>query len=125
MSWTYTDATHSVASDGQGTSCLASVLAQGTPINSYIAPLPSLSDYESAVQAALDAFAVLKGYRNSEAFATFANSTVGAWATEATAFCHWRDQCWTVAYTMLQQVNAGTLPQPSVAALLAALPAHP
>ena len=88
-------------------------------------PPPTLADYENAVQGVLDSYAVSKGYRNADAMATFVSSTVTQWAAEATALVAWRDSCWSRSFLLLQQVNAGTAAQPTIASLIAILPPHP
>ena len=100
-------------------------VAAGNTAAPYVVPAPKVSDYEEAVQAVVDNYAVLKGYQDGTTMASYSTSTVTAWATEAQKFVQWRDQCFTVAYTALQAVNAGTTAAPSIAALIAALPAHP
>ena len=86
---------------------------------------PGLPDYEAAVQNYLDDYAQTKGYRDADVMATFKDSSIPAWAAEALAMIHWRDTVWLSAYSALQAYNAGQIPQPTVAQLVAQLPAHP
>ncbi|GHH05809.1 hypothetical protein [Pseudodonghicola xiamenensis] len=44
------------------------------------------------------------------------------WAAEVATFISWRDQVWQAAYAMLAEVEAGTIPAPTPAEVVAALP---
>jgi len=88
-----------------------------------VPPLPPLEAYSAAIQAHIDATAQSRQYADGFALASYVNSTVPAWAAEAQAFVAWRDQVWVYAYTELAKVQAGTRPQPSIAELIAELPA--
>ena len=84
---------------------------------------PTVSEYKAAIVAHLDAAAQARLYDGAVSIATYVNSTNPAWAAEATAFVAWRDAVWAYAYTELDKVMAGTRAQPTVAEILAELPA--
>lgn len=85
-------------------------------------PPPTESDYANAIQAHIDAVARSKNYADGFALASYVNSTVPAWAAEATSFVAWRDQVWVYAYTELAKVQSGQRPQPTIAELVSELP---
>ena len=47
--WTYTDSTNLVVTDGANTSCLASVLPEGTPVAPYAPPPVTAADQATAM----------------------------------------------------------------------------
>lgn len=81
------------------------------------------SAYAKAIQEHIDATAQSRQYANGFALASYVTSTIPTWAEEALVFVEWRDQVWVYAYTELAKVQAGTRPQPSIAELIAELPA--
>ncbi len=85
-------------------------------------PVPTISDYQKAIQSQIDAKAQEKQYNNSATLASYVNSTVAAWAAEAQAFVAWRDQVWAYALAELDKVQSGEREQPSVEAFLTELP---
>jgi len=94
------------------------------------APAPSaaqiIAQFETAVQAALDAQAVAWNYESILSAASYANSTVPQFQHEAAALIAWRDQVWQACYTAEAAIQAGTQPMPaSPAAFVATLPAAP
>jgi hypothetical protein len=88
------------------------------------APLSALTqaDYVSAIQAMLDAKATERKYFGIISACTYGDSTNATFKAEAQACIAWRDAVWAKAYDVLAQVQAGTLAQPTVAAMLAMLP---
>ena len=80
------------------------------------------SEYEAAIQSALDSAAAERRYSNGATMATYVNSTNATWAAEAQAFVQWRDAVWLYAYALLDAVMAGESKQPTVEELLAELP---
>lgn len=88
-----------------------------------VPPLPPLEAYSAAIQAHIDGTAQSRQYADGFALASYVNSTVPTWAAEATTFVAWRDQVWVYAYTELAKVQSGARPQPSIAELIAELPA--
>jgi len=90
------------------------------------APAPTVTDFENAVQAWLDAGAKAWRYESILSAASYANSTVPQFAAEAHALIAWRDQVWSSCYATLASVQAGTQATPaSPADLIATLPAQP
>lgn len=85
--------------------------------------LPTEADYVAAVQNLLDSTAQTRNYDNILSACTYVGSPVAKFSAEGAACRDWRDAVWSKCYDVLAQVKAGTLPQPSVAELLAMLPA--
>lgn len=77
----------------------------------------------SAIDAHVEAIAQSRSYNSAAHLAGYATSTVPQWAAEAATFIAWRDQVWQAAYAMLAEVEAGTIPAPTPADTVAALPA--
>lgn len=78
--------------------------------------------YRLEIQAMIDAKASERQYDSGAALASYVNSTVELWATEAQAFVAWRDAVWIYALTELDKVHRGERDQPSVEDFLAELP---
>lgn len=86
-------------------------------------PTPTLEDYKAAIVAVLDAKAQERRYDNAVSIATYTDSTNPTWIAEALAFVAWRDAVWVYAYTELDKVMNGQRLQPTIAELVAELPA--
>jgi hypothetical protein len=103
---------------GDKAATAAQVAAWQTPI--------TLSQYESAVQNNLDAYAETWGYNNLLSAASYANSTVAQYKADATALIAWRDATWQMVESLQAQLADGTVQLPATsAAFLAMLPAAP
>lgn len=89
----------------------------------YTPPAPVMSDYTAAIDAHVEAVARGRSYNGAAHMASYVASTVPAWASEAAAFVSWRDAVWQSAIETLRQVEAGEIPVPAVAELVAGLPA--
>lgn len=76
-----------------------------------------------AVQRHLDATAQTRGYDGILSLASYAASTHPPFAAEGRAGADWRDAVWGYCYQVLADVEAGTRPIPSIAELIAELPA--
>lgn len=76
----------------------------------------------SVIDGAVEAQARALGYNSAAHCASYVNSTVPAWATEATAFVAWRDAVWQAVFALEVDPGAAML---GTEALLAALPAWP
>lgn len=87
------------------------------------APVPTLADYENAIQGLVDTTATEKMFRDGVTLASYVASTNPQWAAEAQAFVAWRDAVWVYSYAELAKVQAGEREQPSPADFLAELPA--
>lgn len=86
-------------------------------------PAPTQQDYTAAIQAHVDQVAASRGYNDGVHLASYTASTVPAWASEAAAFVAWRDAVWAYAYAQLAAVQDEDRAQPTVAGLVAELPA--
>ncbi len=91
--------------------------------NTFIAPpslpvVPTITDYENAIQNLVDSTARERQFRDGVALASYTASTKPKWAAEAQAFVAWRDNVWTYAYGELAKVQAGQRPQPTVGQFL-------
>ncbi len=79
-------------------------------------------DYAFAIQAHIDETARDKGYADAVALASYVNSTIPSWKSEANTFVMWRDEVWLAAYSLLGQVRAGKIQPPTIPGLIAELP---
>ncbi len=87
-----------------------------------VPPMPTIAQYTAAIQAMLDAKAQEKRYDNILSACTYVTSTVPTFQAEGQACVEWRDAVWAQSYDLMAQVQAGTLAQPTIPALLAMLP---
>ena len=90
-----------------------------------VAEHPGLSPvdvYRLEIQTMIDGKAREREYDSGATLASYVNSTVELWATEAQAFVAWRDAVWIYALTELDKVQKGERDQPSVEDFLAELP---
>lgn len=79
-------------------------------------------DYEASIQEIVDDTAREKQFRDGVTLASYANSTVDLWASQALAFIAWRDNVWQYSYSELSKVLAGDRAQPTIADFLLELP---
>jgi len=84
-------------------------------------PPPTLSQYEAAIAAHVEAVARSRSYSSAASCAGYINSTVPAWAAEAAAFVAWRDAVYLAAFGTMAQVQQGA-PAPRIRDLVAGLP---
>lgn len=84
---------------------------------------PDIRDYQSAIEAHVDAIARQRDYSSAVSCASYANSTIIAWADEAAAFIEWRDAVWAYAFTELAAAQNGQRVAPTITGFLAELPA--
>jgi len=77
-------------------------------------PVPTIADYENAIQNLVDDTARERQFRDGVTLASYTASTKQKWAAEAQAFVAWRDDVWFYAYGQLAKVQAGQRPQPTV-----------
>lgn len=75
-----------------------------------------------AVQSLLDAKAHELNYDDGFAIASYANSTVEKFRTEARRFIAWRDACWDKCYEILGQYQSGQITRPDTTYVLERLP---
>ncbi|MBK0020957.1 hypothetical protein IAE29_03095 [Ochrobactrum sp. S46] len=78
--------------------------------------------YRLEIQAMIDAKAGERQYDSGSTLASYVNSTIEHWATEAQAFVAWRDALWIYALAELDKVQKSERDQPSVEDFLAELP---
>ncbi|WCK77550.1 hypothetical protein [Agrobacterium fabrum] len=76
--------------------------------------VPSIADYENAIQNLVDSTAREKQFRDGVTLASYTASTKPKWAAEAQAFVAWRDNVWFYAYGELDKVQDGQRQQPTV-----------
>lgn len=86
-------------------------------------PLAIQADGAVAVQRYLDEAAQAHGYDNIVSLCTYASSKNPKWAAEGQYGCDLRDACWSKAQQIQDAVMAGERALPSVAQVLAELPA--
>lgn len=86
------------------------------------APLLALSDYDAALTAHLDAEAQTRRYADRVSCSVRAGY-VGPFQAEGIAFAQWMDACNATGYSMLEDFQSGLIPQPTIAEMIAALPA--
>ena len=83
---------------------------------------PTISDFDAALTAHLDATAQARQYDNRITCALRAGYP-GPFQAEGKAFAVWMDACNYTAYTLMQEVQAGARPMPAdTQALIDALP---
>jgi len=92
----------------------------GIPDPAPVQPV-TVATYQRAIDAHVEATAAQRGYSTGTSCASYAASTVPAWAAEAAAFIAWRDAVWIATYAGLASVQAGD-PAPDVEPFLASLP---
>jgi len=85
----------------------------------------TIDDYKIAVQAHIDAVARAKDYDSGVSLAAYKGSAVEAYAADAEAFTTWRDPLWLTVFGILENVQSGAIPQPTIPELIAMLPAPP
>lgn len=78
--------------------------------------------YRLEIQAMIDAKAQEKQYDGGNSLASYVNSTVPEWATEAQTFVAWRDQVWAYALAEMARVQKSEREQPNIEDFLAELP---
>lgn len=90
----------------------------------YVAPALTEDDYKDAIQAHIDATAVARNYTDGNSCASYDGDTVvPQWAAEGAAFKAWRSTVWAYVYNQLYAVQNGQRTQPTIAELIAELPA--
>lgn len=81
-----------------------------------------VDNYVEHVQLYLDTTAKERGYDNMFSLATYKGSKIPKFNKEGTAGSDWRDAVWDKCYAILDEIKAGTRPQPTVEQLIAELP---
>jgi hypothetical protein len=102
------------------------LVAGGIPENAIAASEPTLSSYESAVQALMDAKAQAYGYDSLMTAVTYADEpAVPKFQTEGQAFRAWRSLVWQAAHDYLADIQAGHAQFPSLDQIPALFPPFP
>lgn len=123
-----TDSQYSALMQAQSQGSTIGADNNGNPI--AIAPLAPTSaqiinGLISQVQTYIDSVAIKAGYDSANSCISYMNSTNPTWKAAAIAMNKWRDDVWGFAFTEKSLILAGTLPAPTQAQLVAALPAAP
>lgn len=114
---------HAALMHGQSEGKLISGDADGHPVLADPPVLPlTIEDYQRAVQGTLDAKAQERNYDGILSLCTYATSGNPVFSAEAQSGLSWRDGAWAACYDLLTQWQAGTIPAPTIAEVLAALP---
>lgn len=82
----------------------------------------TLAKFTRAIETHVESVAAERDYSSAVALASYFNSTVEPWASEAQAFVPWRDAVWQYAYAELDKVQAGEREQPTIEAFIGELP---
>lgn len=98
------------------------MLANGWEVYTPPARTLTAKDYENAVQNHIDATARTQGFDNLLTCTKYAGFD-NAFRASAEALLAWNVSCWLACRTVLASVQAGTRTQPTVAELIAELPA--
>lgn len=77
----------------------------------------------AAIDSKLESTAKAKSYDSALSCASYASSTNATWKAESQAFIDWRDAVWNYAYLILDEVQRGVIPAPTVEAFIAGMPA--
>lgn len=87
-----------------------------------VPPLPTLADYDAALTAHLDEVAQSRNWADRVSLMARAGFA-GPWQADAVAFGTWADGCNVIGYQLLADFQAGNIPQPTIAEMLALMPA--
>jgi hypothetical protein len=96
-------------------------LAETAEIDVRRSVMPTVAEYTAAVQEHLDAKAREHHYDDIVSACSYAGAP-NPFQTEGIAFVTWRGACWTLCYSLMAEVNAGTRQQPTILQLVAAMP---
>lgn len=95
-------------------------------IAEYVAPAKTpaqiIEGFKAAIQSTLDEAARAKGYDDIVSACSYAGYE-NVFQAEAIAFGVWRANVWAYGYQELDKVIAGTRPVPTIAEIIAELPA--
>lgn len=115
---------HAALLQGQSEGKAISADADGFPVLVVLPILPpSENDFKVAVQGVLDAKAQERNYDGILSLCSYASSTNPIFAAEAAAGAAWRDAVWAHCYRALTDVLNNQRQPPTVAELVAELPA--
>lgn len=108
--------------EAAATAWTPAVIAAAEAARAAATPAITVADYISAMEGMYDAKARERHYDNRYTCALRAGYA-GPFQAEGAAFALWMDTCNALGYLIMAEVQAGTRPQPTIAALLAELPA--
>lgn len=91
-------------------------------VASFDPSTPSPQEYSAAIQTLIDTTAQSRQYTDGVSLASYKDSTIPVWASEAKIFIAWRDQVWSYANDQMSLVQSKQRATPSVAQLLSELP---
>jgi len=102
-------------------------LAQGLDLATGLGGLANMqariqAEFTDAIQQHLDAFAQTRGYDSIFTATTYATSTSPRFGPEGQYAVEARDATWKAAYELLDEVQAGKRPMPSLQEVFAELP---
>lgn len=86
-------------------------------------PEQIVAEFTAAIQQRLDDFAKTRGYDSILSACTYATSTVPKFAAEGQHCVDARDATWRTCYAILEAVQTGARPMPTLADIEAELPA--
>lgn len=117
---------HAALLEGQSQGKIISADENGYPI--LIDPPPPTTEqiiagFVSAIQQHLDDFAKTRGYDGIMSACTYATSTVPKFKTEGQYCVQARDATWSMAYDLLDKVQAGEIDVPTEEEVFTQLPA--
>lgn len=84
---------------------------------------PDLSGFTAAIEDHIEAVARERQYSSAVSCVSYLNDPNPAWAAEAQAFVAWRSAVWATVFAALSEVQSGKRQVPTVAELIAELPA--
>lgn len=116
---------HSALMAAQAAGCTIASDPDGYPI-AVPRPAPTVAELTArgaaVVQGHLDATARQRRYDSIQTAVSYRDDPNPVFAAEGEALFAWRSAVWTAALAILADVEAGEMPIPSDAALIAALP---
>jgi len=96
---------------------------QADEMNARPKPISKEEEVSQAIQAMLDKSSLSRGYDSVISECSYATST-GSFGAEAQVTVDWRDAVWTYAYQVQEDIKGGVRTEPTLADLLAELPAR-
>ena len=104
---------------------LAEVEEGEAEILPYVEPLPTQGEYTAAIQKHLDDLAVANGFDSIHTAVSYADEpAVKSFQDHGIAMRAGRSLVWESAYTSLASFEESSEPQPSIAEVIAGLPAY-
>lgn len=100
------------------------LLDGGVMISDYQPPVEQVqAAFTAAIQQHLDTWAQSRGYDGILSACTYATSKLPRFKAEGQAAVNARDAVWSAAYALVEEVQAGTKPMPTLDDVIATLPA--